>query len=185
MTRIIAIVWGLSLLAARAVRADCDQSPPRPAQVDVYECNNLDTMGHDTALENHAEGKGVVLGATITWSADSSEDLTLWLAADEKLDCSKLVAGTRLGAFVEKVCCNPSTSVACVAGATAVVTNAKLAPPQPVKKASRSQLEAEVEKLRAENAKLRTSVFRYRRTEREELERLRRQQEKLRRTLKP
>jgi hypothetical protein len=178
MMRLVVIVAVLSSVGARAAEADCAKSPPIQAQVDVYECSDLGPVD-PTALESDGRPVGLLLRASVSWPGGASEDTALWVSTTAKLDCTKLAAGTHVTALVEKVCCDAATSTACRAGAQAIMTNAKPAPAKPVKKATRAQLEAEVEKLRAENARLHADLLRMRRAQEADIERLRAEQKKL------
>jgi hypothetical protein len=181
----IGVMCVASLVSEHGARANCDEAPARPATIDVYECSYLGGDGGTSTLENNGSGQGVLVRGSVTWKKGGTEDnLRLWLPGTEMPDCSKLLAPGQVAANVEKVCCESRAGAVCEVGADAVVSSSKLVPAKPVKKATRGQLESEVEKLRAENARLRAEVFKMNAVLRAENERLRREAQELSKKMK-
>jgi hypothetical protein len=163
----IGVMCVISFISVDRARANCDQAPPRPATIDVYECSSID----------RADEPGVIVTGAVAWSDGKGEELTLWLPSTEKIDCTKLPTATQLDATVDKVCCRDIAATACNVGATAAISHVKLRSATWAKKASRPQLESEVARLRAENIRLRAELLKFRTMFKKEIE-LRQQENK-------
>ena len=150
----VGLLLCLSAFLVREANADCVAQPPRQTTVEIDTCTS--------------DAKGMALaGSTPT---DGYKSLTVVIPASEKLSCTKLVAG---------VLVNGTLETTCTAGAETTLTKITVVSPRHVKQLTRAQLEAEVQQLRIDNAKMRAQLRAAKAREIERMEQLKREQQKL------
>lgn len=146
---------------ARVARAGCDTAAPRRVTLDAYSC--MPAVATTRSIKVTLEPKpaavpGIVVDAALVGVDAEAASVRVWIPAAEKLTCDKLVPlqPQSLAGALESVCCEDATKSepACVAGATAALTKVTIVAPPDLKRSSRAQLEAEVVRLRAANARL-------------------------------
>lgn len=164
MARSIVFVVVVASVAweARVAHAGCDTTAARRVTLDAYSCMPAIARTPRTTVtlepKTPAAPGIVVTGAVV--GDDANGVSMVWIPPAEKLTCDRLhldpFPPQTLTGTLERVCCEGASKSepACQARATAVLTTVTVVAPPSLKRASRAQLEAEIARLRATNARL-------------------------------
>lgn len=155
MARVGLLAVLLITFLSRDGQADCVAEPARPATFEIDHCS--DQRDGDP-------------GTFLLGSPSDDKILRVLVPSAEKLRCSKIEAGTVLKGDLE---------ITCSKAVDATLTNVTIASPRSIKQMTRAQLEAEVKQLRADKSKLRTELRAWARRHYQEMERLKRDSQRL------
>jgi hypothetical protein len=157
----------LCMCFTNQARAECAKTPERAGKLEVQRCTAVDTskLARPAKPEDYA---GLVLEVTETIVLRPAERADLpavvgtqagrvFVPAAEGRSCSELAPGSIIEATVVTACCEGAPNVPCALGTSQMLQKTKVtrSGPRGVKQMSRTELEREVEQLRAENASLR------------------------------
>lgn len=154
MTRIVVLTLVTLLLPASESHASCERQASEPLTLVVTKCTTVDTA--TKALAPYAKDyAGVMLEGTV--GTGKPRTTKVWVPASEKLTCAEAKPTATVTGTVDVACCDGDPNAPCLLQTSSILTKAKVAP-KLIKQATRAELEAEVEQLRAENQKLRAEL---------------------------
>jgi len=160
MKRIVVIAVMSLCVRASESHASCAPMPAQQVTLVVDTCTAVDTS--TARLASRAKQyAGIVLDGTLTAGTSKPSATRVWVPASEKLTCAQVVPASTITATLSFACCDGDPNAPCMIDTSSILTKVKVkvaAAAKPVKQATRAELEAEVEALRAENKKLRAEV---------------------------